>query len=214
MRSLFYLSRVSALVHSQVGCLIYPQDTGIALTLCLSDLLRRHVTLHSRAPEPAPRSQRACDACRVNKTKCSGGDQCSLCAKRETRCTYGRSSSTEPEMENDAPAILVATPASGVSRVPSSSPPADAAASSPASSQVQDVATGSGPSQDSGIETAKAGMQLVLKAIETGTSSMEALLEVSPCRRESLARGLSQDLRGTFPYILAHPSHGYLGYRE
>ncbi|KAL2671278.1 hypothetical protein Neosp_013858 [[Neocosmospora] mangrovei] len=35
-----------------------------------------------------PRRGRACDACHANKTKCDGGIQCTLCAKRGISCTY------------------------------------------------------------------------------------------------------------------------------
>lgn len=37
---------------------------------------------------PDPRRGRACDACHANKTKCDGGIQCTLCAKRGISCTY------------------------------------------------------------------------------------------------------------------------------
>jgi hypothetical protein len=43
---------------------------------------------HDTSTEPDPRRGRACDACHANKTKCEGGPQCSLCAKRGVECTY------------------------------------------------------------------------------------------------------------------------------
>ncbi|RSL68296.1 hypothetical protein CEP54_002859 [Fusarium duplospermum] len=53
-----------------------------------NDLLRRHLTRHDMPAAPDPRRGRACDACHANKTKCDGGIQCSLCAKRGISCTY------------------------------------------------------------------------------------------------------------------------------
>lgn len=51
----------------------------------IRDLLRRHSILH----EPSHRrSVVSCDACRANKTKCSGGTQCLLCARRGINCTF------------------------------------------------------------------------------------------------------------------------------
>lgn len=60
-----------------------------------SDLLRRHLNLHENVVQPPPsRSEKACDSCHENKTKCDGGDggdgQCSLCARRGVPCTYDR----------------------------------------------------------------------------------------------------------------------------
>ncbi|PHH82272.1 hypothetical protein CDD82_6521 [Ophiocordyceps australis] len=56
-----------------------------------SDLLRRHAAIHGGAAAvPDSRRGRACDTCHANKTKCDGGPQCSLCAKRGVTCTYGR----------------------------------------------------------------------------------------------------------------------------
>lgn len=55
-----------------------------------SDLLRRHVALHTATPVPTTRTGRACDACHENKTRCDGGDQCSLCMKRGIACTFDR----------------------------------------------------------------------------------------------------------------------------
>ncbi|KAI8656524.1 Zn(2)-C6 fungal-type domain-containing protein [Fusarium sp. Ph1] len=53
-----------------------------------NDLLRRHLTRHDMPAAPDPRRGRACDACHANKTKCDGGIQCTLCAKRGISCTY------------------------------------------------------------------------------------------------------------------------------
>ncbi|RSM13267.1 hypothetical protein CDV31_005971 [Fusarium ambrosium] len=57
-------------------------------TLSVPDLLRRHLTRHDMPAAPDPRRGRACDACHANKTKCDGGIQCTLCAKRGISCTY------------------------------------------------------------------------------------------------------------------------------
>ncbi|KAK9235801.1 hypothetical protein V1525DRAFT_251641 [Lipomyces kononenkoae] len=49
------------------------------------ELLRRHSVLH----DPSHiRTVVSCDACRANKTKCSGGTQCLLCARRGINCTF------------------------------------------------------------------------------------------------------------------------------
>lgn len=40
--------------------------------------------------------RRACDACRLNKTKCDGGVQCSLCAKRSISCTFELATTARP----------------------------------------------------------------------------------------------------------------------
>lgn len=56
-----------------------------------NDVLRRHISVHSSTQLPAaPRGRRACNACHENKTKCNGGSQCSLCAKRRILCVYSR----------------------------------------------------------------------------------------------------------------------------
>lgn len=52
-----------------------------------SDLLRRHVTVHDKGSEL--RRERACNACHANKTRCDGGEQCSLCRRRKQTCVYG-----------------------------------------------------------------------------------------------------------------------------
>ncbi|KAE8555882.1 hypothetical protein EYB25_000580 [Talaromyces marneffei] len=49
------------------------------------DLLRRHSDLHEASYQ---RNAVSCDACRVNKTKCSGGNPCSLCNRRGIECIY------------------------------------------------------------------------------------------------------------------------------
>ncbi|KAH7037091.1 uncharacterized protein B0I36DRAFT_61654 [Microdochium trichocladiopsis] len=60
-----------------------------------SDLLRRHAARHeaddiaAAGGLAAVRKTRACDACRANKTRCSGnGPQCTLCTKRGVECTF------------------------------------------------------------------------------------------------------------------------------
>jgi hypothetical protein len=49
------------------------------------DLLRRHSILHEASHT---RIVVSCDACRANKTKCSGGTQCLLCTRRGIDCTF------------------------------------------------------------------------------------------------------------------------------
>ena len=49
------------------------------------DVLHRHSLLHQTNHT---RVIVSCDACRANKTKCSGGTQCSLCARRGIDCTF------------------------------------------------------------------------------------------------------------------------------
>ncbi|UNI18265.1 hypothetical protein JDV02_004543 [Purpureocillium takamizusanense] len=62
-----------------------------------SDLLRRHAAIHGNAAAvPDSRRGRACDTCHANKTRCDGGKQCSLCAKRGVECTYGRREAISP----------------------------------------------------------------------------------------------------------------------
>ncbi|KEY70509.1 hypothetical protein S7711_02676, partial [Stachybotrys chartarum IBT 7711] len=50
--------------------------------------------LHDTSVAPEPRRGRACDACHANKTKCDGGVQCSLCAKRRIECSFTRGGPT------------------------------------------------------------------------------------------------------------------------
>jgi hypothetical protein len=49
------------------------------------DVLRRHSLIHEAS---RTRTVVSCDACRANKTKCSGGTQCLLCARRGINCTF------------------------------------------------------------------------------------------------------------------------------
>ncbi|TPX18601.1 uncharacterized protein E0L32_002458 [Thyridium curvatum] len=80
-----------------ISPLLHTHDPG-ALTARwehMSDLLRRHVALHESATVPDPRRSRACDACHANKTKCDGGDTCTLCSKRGIACTYSRGRESE-----------------------------------------------------------------------------------------------------------------------
>jgi hypothetical protein len=69
------------------------------------ELLRRHTILH----EPSHRrSVVSCDACRANKTKCSGGTPCLLCARRGINCTFqsgpnGASTTQRPTAANVSP---------------------------------------------------------------------------------------------------------------
>lgn len=53
-------------------------------------MLRRHLARHEAAAAAAaadPRRGRACEACHTNKTKCDGGDPCTLCSRRGIACT-------------------------------------------------------------------------------------------------------------------------------
>lgn len=68
-----------------------PHEKHLLMEFLLSDLLRRHATLHDNSTASRePRRERACDTCHANKTRCSGGAQCVLCAKRGVQCTYNR----------------------------------------------------------------------------------------------------------------------------
>lgn len=50
-----------------------------------SDLLQRHSALHARG---RTRIAVSCDACRANKSRCSGGARCQLCTRRGIDCTF------------------------------------------------------------------------------------------------------------------------------
>lgn len=45
------------------------------------------MTVHDKGSEL--RREKACNACHANKTRCDGGEQCSLCKKRKQTCVYG-----------------------------------------------------------------------------------------------------------------------------
>lgn len=65
------------------------------------DVLRRHSLLHQANHT---RVVVSCDACRANKTKCSGGAQCSLCARRGIACTFQNNlRRSKRAATNDAP---------------------------------------------------------------------------------------------------------------
>lgn len=49
------------------------------------DILRRHSVVHETSNA---RVVVSCDACRANKSKCSGGLQCLLCMRRGIECTF------------------------------------------------------------------------------------------------------------------------------
>jgi hypothetical protein len=86
-----------AAIQSQVGPAFLPHPGSAAghdqLTFASRDLLRRHSGLHEASHT---RVAISCDACRANKTKCSGGTQCLLCARRGINCTF-RSSFRQPK---------------------------------------------------------------------------------------------------------------------
>ncbi|KAL2435296.1 hypothetical protein ABEF95_015245 [Exophiala dermatitidis] len=52
------------------------------------DTLQRHETVHQQTPSPQAKCTRACSACVVAKTRCSGGIPCCRCSAREQPCTY------------------------------------------------------------------------------------------------------------------------------
>ncbi|CAM1508856.1 Fc.00g025950.m01.CDS01 [Cosmosporella sp. VM-42] len=62
------------------------------------DLLRRHVLLHEVRN---PRAAVSCDACRTNKTKCSGGPSCSLCTRRGILCSLNQDVSKPVHTSSD-----------------------------------------------------------------------------------------------------------------
>lgn len=89
-------------IQSQVRptfCFTVNSATGHdRLIFALRDLLRRHSILHERSHT---RLVVSCNACRANKTKCSGGTPCSLCTRRGINCIFrsrpnGASTSEEP----------------------------------------------------------------------------------------------------------------------
>ncbi|KAK7214421.1 hypothetical protein V2G26_002424 [Clonostachys chloroleuca] len=55
-----------------------------------SDLLKRHLATHNASEQGPLRTVQACDACYENKTKCDGGERCSLCTKRGITCIISR----------------------------------------------------------------------------------------------------------------------------
>ncbi|CAH0046833.1 unnamed protein product [Clonostachys solani] len=71
-----------------------------------SDLLKRHLSTHTASEQGPLRTVQACDACYENKTKCDGGERCSLCTRRGITCivSRGRPSNQKagPTEEEDA----------------------------------------------------------------------------------------------------------------
>ncbi|VUC32454.1 unnamed protein product, partial [Clonostachys rosea] len=55
-----------------------------------SDLLKRHLSTHTASEQGPLRTVQACDACYENKTRCDGGERCSLCTKRGITCIISR----------------------------------------------------------------------------------------------------------------------------
>jgi hypothetical protein len=53
-------------------------------------LLKRHLATHTASEQGPLRTVQACDACYENKTKCDGGERCSLCIKRGITCIISR----------------------------------------------------------------------------------------------------------------------------
>ena len=76
-------------VWSQVSLIFrrisWPGAGQNQLMLAPRDVLRRHSLVHQTNHK---RVIVSCDACRANKTKCSGGTQCSLCARRGINCSF------------------------------------------------------------------------------------------------------------------------------
>lgn len=68
--------------------LLQRMNKSVTYTLRFSDLLRRHLSRHEIANVPNARSAKACNACHVSKSKCSGAPKCSLCIKRGITCSF------------------------------------------------------------------------------------------------------------------------------
>ncbi|GJN84041.1 hypothetical protein PLIIFM63780_007594 [Purpureocillium lilacinum] len=140
-----------------------------------SDLLRRHAAIHgSAAAVPDSRRGRACDTCHANKTRCDGGKQCSLCAKRGVDCTYGRretaSVSTQPSRTGSgsrSPVDRVGLTSASASTSATVSPPSTASdpvapPSGPFSLAAPEAAHGNG-SHHEGFTT-RSALQAILRA--------------------------------------------------
>ncbi|KAL3962540.1 hypothetical protein ACCO45_004063 [Purpureocillium lilacinum] len=140
-----------------------------------SDLLRRHAAIHgSAAAVPDSRRGRACDTCHANKTRCDGGKQCSLCAKRGVDCTYGRretaSVSTQPSRTGSgsrSPVDRAGLTSASASTSATVSPPSTASdpvapPSGPFSLAAPEAAHGNG-SHHEGFTT-RSALQAILRA--------------------------------------------------
>ncbi|KAJ1336121.1 SCAN domain-containing zinc finger protein [Microdochium nivale] len=86
-----------------------------------NDLLRRHAARHevedlAVAGGIAPaRKSRACDACRANKTRCTGeGSQCTLCTKRGVACTFHDDDTNLPAAHEELSSRPQAAPGDGL----------------------------------------------------------------------------------------------------
>ncbi|KAK3381199.1 hypothetical protein B0H63DRAFT_197642 [Podospora didyma] len=166
-----------------------------------NDMLQRHAARHHDAKDGKPvyRSRQACDACRANKTKCSGGTQCLLCAKREIACTYNRSvqdtnavdgpiegtvSQVSPTHHATTSVTIPSPTILGSSHTPGfdatadhevEPPPALGAAPDP---EIAPEATHEEPHTTACV--ARAGMLLALTAIKSRPRSLDALLDSAP----------------------------------
>lgn len=66
------------------------------------DALNRHELTHQlAAPSLLSRGVRACNACAVAKTRCSGGSPCSRCQQRDVECVHPETMTEAPALEND-----------------------------------------------------------------------------------------------------------------
>ena len=95
---------VQSKVRLSFRCPSMPSIGHDQLIFVPRDLLRRHSLLH----EPShTRIVVSCDACRANKTKCSGGVQCMLCARRGINCTFrsGLRRSKRPSTSDGSTAV-------------------------------------------------------------------------------------------------------------
>lgn len=160
------------------------------------DLLRRHMLLHE---EPTPRAAISCDACRANKTKCSGGPPCSLCTRRGVNCTFrgrrraqrllnqdrsGTSHTPSSQDEEDGPSPHIAT--SSLSKALSK-----ASTELPRSVEKEDLPANPKdflrnltiiPTQRErrrDIQPVGAGMETVYEALLAGSSSLNEILQGS-----------------------------------
>lgn len=142
--------------------------------------------------EPTPRAAVSCDACRTNKTKCSGGPPCSLCTRRGINCTFRGRRRAQRSLNQDRP---------GASHTPSSQyeedgpsshhePPSPRNASTEPlhSAEKEDISANSKdflrnltiiptqrrPRRD--VQPVGAGMETIYEALLAGSSSLHEIM--------------------------------------
>ncbi|KAL4913614.1 hypothetical protein BDW62DRAFT_220585 [Aspergillus aurantiobrunneus] len=86
----------------------YPTAPRLTCEVCSktfdrTDSLRRHWQLHLREGDNTPRTSKACDQCHASKTRCSGGEPCSVCSRRGALCTFNRLS--KRTVARDSPGV-------------------------------------------------------------------------------------------------------------